>query len=84
MSGAIILCATFALVFLRSVQQLNVVHHKTGMAAITSFLIAGAEVTSILSVVAIGWQSVPFVGAGGALGVVTAMAAHKKLREILK
>lgn len=82
-SGLIILAATFALVFLRAIQQLNVLHSHYKMAAATSYLIAIAEVTSLLSVVAFGWPAVPWVGTGGALGVVSAMLAHKKLREIL-
>lgn len=83
MTSLVILSATFALVFLRAIQQLNVLHHNIKLAAVTSYLIAMAEVTSLLSVVAVGWASVPFVGTGGALGVVAAMITHKKLREIL-
>lgn len=84
MISLVILAATFALVFLRAIQQLNVINHNIKMAAMTSYLLAVAEVTSLLSVVATGWPAVPWVGTGGALGVVSAMLAHKKLREILK
>lgn len=82
-SGIVILSATFALVFLRAIQQLNVLHSHFKLAAATSYLIAIAEVTSLLSVVAVGWSAVPWVGTGGAFGVVSAMMTHKKLRELL-
>jgi hypothetical protein len=83
-SGIVILAATFALVFMRAIQQLNVINHHYKMAAITSYMIAIAEVTSLLSVVAVGWPAVPWVGTGGALGVTAAMATHTKLREYMK
>jgi len=77
----IILVATFALVFLRAIQQLNVMHHQYIAAALTPYGIACAEVTSVLYVVKTGWVAVPWVGTGGMLGVVTAMALHKHLRN---
>ena len=83
MTGLVILAATFALVFLRAIQQLNVVHHNITLAAITSYLIAAAGVSELLLVIDQGWTSIPWVGTGGALGVVAAMITHKKLREIL-
>ena len=80
---AIIVVATAMLVFMRAVQQLNVVHHHYVMAAITPFFIACGEVASVLYVVHLGWSAVPFVGAGGSIGVTLAMFSHKKLRDIL-
>jgi hypothetical protein len=65
------------LVFLRAIQQLNVVHHMYLYAAITSYLIAVAEVAVIIGIVGAGWPAVPWVGTGGAIGVVSAMAMHK-------
>lgn len=73
-----ILLATFALVFLRAIQQQNVIHRQYALAAITPFAIACAEVATVLWVVDTGWPAVPWVGAGGALGVTLAMWTHNK------
>ena len=73
-----ILAATFALVFLRALQQQNVIHGHYVLAAITPYAIAVAEVASVLWVVSIGWSSIPWVGTGGALGVLSAMAVHRR------
>jgi len=76
-----ILMATFFLVFLRGIQQQNVIHGQYLAAAITPFLIAAADVASVLLVVKTGWAAIPWVGTGGALGVTTAMWMHRKFRE---
>jgi len=73
-----ILLVTFCLVFLRAFQQQNVIHSYYVWAAATSYMIAMAEVAMVLWVVATGWAAVPYVGTGGALGVVAAMITHKK------
>ena len=73
-----IFLASFALVFLRGLQQLNVVHGRYLAAATTPFAIAGAEVASVLFVVESGWPAVPFVGLGGACGVCLAMYVFKR------
>ena len=73
--------ASFALVFLRAVQQLNVIHHRVSWAIVTSFAIAFAEVAVVLIVVDRGWTAAPWVGAGGAVGVTSAMALHRWARE---
>lgn len=76
-----LLLSTACLVFLRAAQQLNVVHHLYISAAITSFLIAAAEVSVIIGIVGAGWPAVPWVGAGGAIGVTAAMFMHKIWRR---
>ena len=73
--------ATAALVFLRSIQQQNVIHGNYWLAAATPFAIAAAEVASVLWVVAYGWHAVPWVGAGGAVGVTAGMWLHRRLRR---
>jgi hypothetical protein len=73
-----IIIATFALVFLRAIQQQNVIHRQYVFAAITPFAIATAEVASVLLVVNTGWSSIPYVGIGGCAGVITAMYLHNK------
>ena len=76
-----ILIATAALVFLRAIQQQNVIHGQYLFAALTPFLIACAEVACVLWVVKTGWSAVPFVGAGGAIGVTAGMWVHRRLSE---
>lgn len=71
--------ATACLVFLRAIQQQNVIHGNYIAAAITPYAIACAEVASVLYVVAIGWPSIPYVGTGGAVGVIAGMAVHRRL-----
>lgn len=73
-----ILLATFALVFLRGLQQQFVIHGNWKTAALTPYLIACAEVSSVLLVVDKGWSAIPWVGTGGALGILTAMWLHRK------
>ena len=78
----IALLATAALVFLRAVQQLNVVHSLYLPAAVTSYLIAAAEIGVILSIVDQGWSAVVYIGTGGAIGVTLAMTFHRIMRKI--
>ena len=73
------MAATFMLVFLRAIQQQNVIHGHYVMAAVTPYGIAVAEVATVLWVVQIGWSSIPWVGTGGALGVTTAMILHRRV-----
>lgn len=73
-----ILAATFFLVFLRAIQQQNVIHRQYLFAALTPYLIACAEVASVLLVVDKGWTAIPWVGTGGALGVTAAMLFHSR------
>lgn len=77
-----LLLATFALVFLRAIQQQNVIHGQYLLAAVTPYAIAVAEVATVLWVVSVGWASIPWVGTGGAIGVTLAMFVHRKFRRI--
>lgn len=72
------LFAAFSIVFLRAMQQQNVIHGRYKWAAMTSYLIAIAEVGVVLVVVKKGWPAVPWVGTGGAIGVTLAMLTHRK------
>lgn len=80
---ATIAAITAVLVFMRAVQQLNVMHHHYILAAITPFFIAAGEVANVLYMVHLGWIAAPFVGIGGAIGVTLAMFLHKRLRALL-
>ena len=73
-----IFVATFGLVFLRGMQQQNVIHENYIAAGLTPYLIACAEVASVLLVVENGWTSIPWVGTGGTVGILTSMLIHKK------
>ena len=76
-----LLLATFGLVFMRAIQQQNVIHGHYVMAAITPYAIAIFEVATVLWVVDTGWPAIPWVGTGGALGVTSAMALHRRFRR---
>ena len=54
------------------------------MAGATSYLMAVGEVAVVLGVVDTGWSAVPWVGTGGAIGVVASMYIHKKYFQIEK
>jgi hypothetical protein len=73
-----VMAATFALVFLRAIQQQNVIGGHYVAAALTPYAIAVAEVASVLGVVSVGWTAIPWVGSGGALGVLSAMYLHRR------
>jgi hypothetical protein len=72
-----LLFATAMLVFLRAIQQLNVVGGHYLLAGITSYAIAAAEIGVIIGIVAHQWDAVIYVGTGGAIGVTSAMIFHK-------
>ena len=73
-----IFVATASLVFLRAIQQQNVIHGHYWLAACTSYAIACAEVAVVLWVVHIGWSAILPMGTGGAVGVTLAMAVHRR------
>lgn len=74
-----IFCATFWLVFLRGIQQQNVIHGHYMLAALTPYLIAIGEVASVLFVVDTGWSAIPWVGTGGAIGITFSMYLHRRV-----
>ena len=74
----ILLIATALLVFLRAFQSQNIVHGFYWWAIGTSYIMAIGEVAVVLFVVDKGWASIPWVGTGGAIGVVLAMYVHRK------
>ena len=69
------------LVFLRAIQQQIVIGGHYLAADVTPFAIAAAEVASVLWVVSAGWVSIPYVGIGGAIGVTSAMWAHRRFKK---
>jgi len=77
--------ATFVLVFARAIQQQNVIGGHYLAAGITPYLIALGEVATILWIVDAGtWATVPWIGTGGALASLAAMAIHRTLTRRTK
>jgi len=74
-----IIAATFLVVFGRAIQQMNVVGGYYLPAAITPYFIAIGEVLVVLMIVDTGWQAIPLVGTGGAIGAVSAMWIHRRI-----
>lgn len=73
-----VMVATFSLVFMRAMQQQNVIHARYGWAMVTSYAIAVTEVSVVLFVVSIGWRAIPWMGTGGAIGVASAIYVHRR------
>jgi len=73
-----LLFVTAALVFLRAFQGQNVVHGHYKAAIITSYVMAIAEVLLVLYVVDGGVKTIPWIGTGGAIGVVAGMYFHRR------
>ena len=70
--------ATAFLVAMRGFQSQNVIHGNYRLAVLTSFAMAVGEITLILNVVNVGWESAVWVGLGGAIGICFAMYTHRK------
>lgn len=81
MAMVLLTISAAALVFLRAWQQQNVIHGYYWWAGATSYAIAVADVTVLLTVVDRGMQSIAFLGTGGAIGVVSAMFLHRAIRK---
>lgn len=71
----------FLFVGLRSIQQLNVMHHRISWVIPTSLCMALCEVTSLLNVIKGGWWSWVPMFAGGCSGCVLAMHLHLVMRR---
>jgi hypothetical protein len=79
MTGLIAMAATALLVFGRAIQQQNVIGGHYLAAAITPFLIAAGEIAVVGAIVVSGWHMWPWIGAGGAVGVTSAMWLHRRV-----
>ena len=78
MESLILVLATAWLVCLRAFQSENVIHGHYWLAVLTSYGMAFGEITLILYVVNLGFDSAIYVGTGGAIGVTCAMYIHRK------
>jgi len=70
------LFASYVLILLKAMQQLNVVGGHYKMVIPFSYGMAAMEVAIIVNVVAAGWAAVPWIGTGAAAGAVTGMWLH--------
>jgi len=81
---AFILCfvTSFMFIFLKSWQQLNVVHYQLWWIVPTSFAMAACEVFVVANVAhnGWGWVIVP-IGIGSGLGSLTSTILHKRTRK---
>lgn len=77
MNALFLFSATFALVLFLGLQQMNVHGGHRALAAVTSLLIAVANIT-ILKIMPgpTGWLEVVAYLAGGPLGILSSMAVH--------
>jgi len=78
MDNFILLFSAILLVFMRGLQQQNVIHRFYWWAVFTSYLIAIGEVAIVYNVAQVGWIAVPWVGTGGAIGITLSMYIHNR------
>ena len=79
--AALIAVATFAHVFARAFQQLNVIHNRVWWVPPTTLVIAICDVVIIVSIVKVGWTAVAPLTVGGTMGVIAAMWTHRRWRK---
>ena len=78
-SGELIFISSFVLVFLKAMQQQNVIHGNWMMVPFVSMGLACTEVAIVLFVVENGWSAIPWMGTGAGLGAVFAMWLHRRI-----
>ena len=77
-----IFVAAYLLVALKAFQQLNVVHNQYLWVPPISLGMAAAEILIVLEVVkGEFWHTWPLMGSGAAIGAITAMYIHGRLRN---
>lgn len=82
MTYALAFVASFAFIFLKAFQQLNVVHRQYAWVVPTSMAMSACEVAVIAMVAKQGWGwLVLFTGFGAGLGCVGAMFLHTFTRK---
>ena len=69
---------SFIAIFLRGFQQMNVIHSKYTMIAITSYLLALTDVAVVSIIVEHGWNTVLAQGTGAALGMLASVYIHNR------
>ena len=74
----ILALATAAMVFLLAFQQQNVTGGHYWLAIVTSCAIAAAQFAVIKIAASSAWVDIAWMAAGGAVGVTSAMWAHRR------
>ena len=69
---------SFIAIFLRGFQQMNVIHSKYTMIAVTSYLLALTDVAVVSIIVEHGWNTVLAQGSGAALGMLASVYIHNR------
>jgi len=69
---------SFIAIFLRGFQQMNVIHSKYTMIAVTSYLLALTDVAVVSIIVEHGWNTVLAQGTGAALGMLASVYIHNR------
>ncbi len=69
---------SFIAIFLRGFQQMNVIHGKYTMIAVTSYLLALTDVAVVGIIVEHGWNTVLAQGSGAALGMLASVYIHNR------
>ncbi len=79
---ATLFCTSFIFIFLKSWQQLNVVHYQLLWSVPTSFAMAAAEVYTVFNMAhyGAGWVIIP-IGLGSGLGSLVSTVIHKRMRK---
>lgn len=72
----------FLLVFLLGLQQQHITHEKHAWSAVTSYLLAAAQVLLIKEAVVSDWLGIFWLGTGGAIGASASILVHKRLRAL--
>lgn len=81
-SAALVFLASFVFIFLKSWQQLNVVHYQLWWIVPTSFAMAIAEVFTVFNMAHYGWGWVIVpIGIGSGLGSLVSTIIHKRTRK---
>lgn len=79
---ALAFLSSFMFVFLRSWQQLNVVHKKYVWVIPTSMLMATCEVFTVYQAAHNGWGIIVLpIGIGGGIGCMISMYIHGRLHK---
>lgn len=80
-SWAAAFIVSFVYIFLKALQQLQVVHHETAKVIPVSLCMALCEVTVVTLVIKTSFFIFIPIGLGGGVGCIIAMNYHKKRRE---
>lgn len=79
---AMLFATSFGFIFLKSWQQLNVVHYQLMWIVPTSFMMAVAEVFTVANMAHYGWGWVIIpIGLGSGLGSLVSTIIHKRVHK---